>query len=225
MKASQIRSEARQKLASKWGKSALITLIFAVLTYIISFVLNLVPFLGYVASLVISVPLSYGLIVSMFKLNDDEEVGYLDFFNNGFSNFGKTWSVALQTILKLIVPIILVVISVVIVMVGAVGQNEALTAIGYILYIASLIYAIIKEYTYSLAYYVLNDNPDMTGKEAVEKSAELMQGNVWALFCLRLSFIGWSILSVFTLCIGLLWLMPYMKVAEINFYRNLTNAK
>ena len=49
-----------------------------------------------------------------------------------------------------------------------------------------------------------------------------MKGKVWSLFCLNLSFIGWAILATFTLGIGMLWLAPYMKLSEINFYRNLT---
>ena len=66
------------------------------------------------------------------------------------------------------------------------------------------------------------DNPSMSGKEAVEKSAELMKGNVGALLCLDLSFIGWAILAIATLGIGFLWLIPYIQVSEINFYKNLT---
>lgn len=221
MTASQTRAEARKKLSGKWGKAALITLVFAVITYVISFVLNLVPFVGPIVSLVISVPLSYGLIISMMKLNDDTEVGCLDFLNTGFSNFGKAWSVTLQTIIRLIVPIILIVVSICILTYGAITEDILWSSLGFILYFVALIYAIIKQFSYRLAYFVLTDHPEMSGKEAVLKSAELMNSNVWALFCLNLSFIGWAILCVFTLGIGILWLKPYMVVSEVNFYRNL----
>lgn len=65
------------------------------------------------------------------------------------------------------------------------------------------------------------DNPDMSSKDAVLKSQELMTGNRGKLFCLQLSFIGWSILASFTLGIGLLWLLPYMQFAIIAFYKHL----
>lgn len=221
MTASDVRAKARERLAGKWGKAALISLVFALITYIISFVLNLVPFVGYIVSAVISVPLSYGLIISMLKLNDDNEVSCLDFFNNGFSNFGKAWSVTLQTIVRLIFPIILLIITMCILVYGDVTKNDLFCAIGAILYIVALIYLIIKQFSYRLAIFVLVDNPEMTGKDAVLKSAELMNGKIWSLFCLNLSFIGWAILSVFTLGIGMLWLAPYIRIAEINFYRNL----
>ena len=45
-----------------------------------------------------------------------------------------------------------------------------------------------------------------------------MNGNRWRLFCLELSFIGWMILASFTFGIGMLWLVPYMAIAQIVFY-------
>ncbi len=40
-----------------------------------------------------------------------------------------------------------------------------LTIIASIGYIASLIYATVKGYLYILSYFILNDNPDMSGKK------------------------------------------------------------
>ena len=45
-----------------------------------------------------------------------------------------------------------------------------------------------------------------------------MKGNKRRLFCLRLSFIGWIFLSVFTLGIAMIWIAPYMQAAETAFY-------
>ena len=64
----------------------------------------------------------------------------------------------------------------------------------------------------------------MSGKEIVEKSEQLMQGNRWRLFCLSFSFIGWAILSALSLGIGYFWLMPYMITAMICFYEDLTGG-
>ena len=46
-----------------------------------------------------------------------------------------------------------------------------------------------------------------------------MTGKRGKLFCLQLSFIGWAILAVFTLGIGYLWLIPYVQIAIIAFYK------
>lgn len=48
-----------------------------------------------------------------------------------------------------------------------------------------------------------------------------MKGNKWRLLCLDFSFIGWDILSAFTLGIGDLWLTPYRSAAAAAFYREL----
>jgi len=50
---------------------------------------------------------------------------------------------------------------------------------------------------------------------------EMMTGFKWKLFCLHLSFIGWAILAILSLCIGYLWLVPYMYASLANFYENL----
>lgn len=239
MVASQLRANARESLRGKWGKAALLTLCYVLISFVISFVLALIPVIGSIASTVISLPISFGLLASFIKLKRDEEVSYTDFLNLGFSNFGKVWGVFGNMILKMIVPVVLVVVFIIVFAVGMGGSAASLLAynssasvgsaagfggvaiIGFIGYIASLIYAVVKGYLYSLSYYVLFDNPDKTGKEIVEESESLMRGNRWSFFWLGLTFIGWAILSVFTFYIGMLWLMPYMMVAMVCFYEAL----
>lgn len=239
MTSSQLRTKAREDLKGKWGKAALITLIYIIVEYAIGFVLAFIPVFGRIASWVISIPLSYGLLVTFIKLKRGEEVSYIDFFNLGFSNFGKVWAVFGNMVLKLIVPLIILVVSIMLMAFGGAGALvgvalktasatvgfSGITIIGLIAYIASVIYLVVKGYLYSLSYYILNDNPDKTGKEIVEESEKLMQGNRWAFFWLGLTFIGWSILACLTLGIGMLWLMPYMMVSFIAFYESLAGTK
>jgi len=75
--------------------------------------------------------------------------------------------------------------------------------------------------SYSQVYYLLADNPDMGAMEATGRSKKIMAGNRWKLFCLGCRFIGWGILCVPTLGIGLLWLSPYMYVSFVKFYDDL----
>ena len=84
---------------------------------------------------------------------------------------------------------------------------------------------IIKSLLYTLAYYISYDNPELSSKECVLKSAELMKGNRSKYFLLLLSLSGWAILAAFTFGIGLLWLMPYMQIATVCFYEHLINPK
>lgn len=239
MTSSQLRANARESLKGKWGKAALITLVYMIIVYVISFVLALIPIVGSIASYAISIPLSYGLIVVFIKLKRGEEVSYVDFLNFAFSKFGKVWGVFGNIILKLIVPVILVVVSVMLMVFGGAGaivgttldtaratlSFSGITVIGLIGYIASLIYLIVKGYLYSLSFFILNDNEEKTGKEIVEESEKLMKGNRWSFFYLGLTFIGWAILASFTFGIGMLWLMPYIQVTFIAFYESLAGIK
>lgn len=224
MTASEIRQEARKCLTGKWGKGALATLIFCVISYIISFVLNLVPMIGSIAASIISVPLSFGFtVVMMSKLKRNEEFSYLDFFKDGFDKFVKVWQATLWIFVKILAPIVVAIVGAVVMVVGRTSSSAGplLTLIGLIIYLVGIIWAIPRAYSYKLALYIVNDNPNMLAKEAVEKSAEIMNGHRWAYFWLQCTFIGWAILACFTLGIGMFWLLPYMQVSTVAFYDNL----
>ena len=233
MKSSEIRAIAREKLAGKWGKAALSTLVYAIITVIISSVLGAFAekqFLNMIlsiVSIVITVPMTFGFLLTMFKLNDDEEISYIGFLTDGFSNFKKVWAVTLQTALKLLIPIILFILSLILFSFATIssvtGGPGFIAVLGVILYIAALIYLIVKSISYTLGLYILYDNPEMSAKDIVETSAKLMQGNIGTYIGLYLSFIGWAFLAAFTLGIGFLWLIPYMQVSQVNFYRNLSD--
>ena len=80
---------------------------------------------------------------------------------------------------------------------------------------------VIAGYSYSMSFYVLRDNPNIKPNEARNISIAMMQGHKWQLFCLHLSFIGWFLLSILTLGILLIWLMPYIELCNAEFYENL----
>ena len=83
---------------------------------------------------------------------------------------------------------------------------------------------IVASYSYAMAPYILLENPDMTALEALRASKELMRGHRWQLFCLSLSFFGWSLLCAFTLGIGSLFLRPYEEATFAVFYRELSSS-
>lgn len=87
-----------------------------------------------------------------------------------------------------------------------------------------IIPGIIARYSYSMAFYILNDNPTIGALEALGDSKKMMKGYKWKLFCLQFSFIGWALLSILTLGIGFLWLIPYINASTANFYQNLEDA-
>ena len=98
---------------------------------------------------------------------------------------------------------------------------------GLFVFLWSLLFiipGILAAFSYSMATYIMAENPDMTAREAIAASKEMMRGNRWRLFCLGFSFIGWSLLCVLTLGIGTLWLRPYEEAAPAAVYRDLSGT-
>lgn len=238
MISSDFRAEARRKLAGKWGKGACIMLAFLLVTFVINFIIGLLPdsyeWLGQIIDIVINVPLSFGILYAFLKLYKDENVGAFDFFKLGFNNFGKSWSITFNIFLKMIVPAIVIIISYILIAVGislystslfvtystsAVNGYVFIAIIGFILLVVSSIWATTKYYFYQLAFLISIENEDMSAEEAVTESQKAMTGKRAGLFWLQLSFIGWAILGAISFGIGFLWIIPYVHCATIAFYK------
>lgn len=73
-----------------------------------------------------------------------------------------------------------------------------------------------------LTYYLMADHPELSGTGALKKSVTMMRGSIGRLFLLKISFIPLMLLSVFTLYLALIWIIPYMEMATVEFYRELT---
>ncbi len=80
---------------------------------------------------------------------------------------------------------------------------------------------IIVAFNYAMVNYVLAENPRLTASEALAESKRIMKGHRFKFFCLNLSFLGWSFLSVLTLGVGFIWLVPYVEASHAAFYREI----
>lgn len=113
---------------------------------------------------------------------------------------------------------------------------------------------IVKSYSYAMTPYILSEHPEMTANEAITESRRIMPGNRWRLFCLEISFIGWSllcllpplvsigvgaglyfttgnvillllsVLAMIPLGAGNLLLRPYREAARAAFYREVSGT-
>jgi uncharacterized membrane protein len=84
---------------------------------------------------------------------------------------------------------------------------------------------IIKSFSYSMAFFILADNPSLGASEAITQSRKMMVGYKGKLFGLYLSFIGWGLLCCLSLGIGFLWLIPYISASVTNFYEELKTTQ
>ena len=185
------RSELKGKAKSALqGKRG--TMALTMLLYLVlSFAAGLVaiiPIIGFIGTLLIAPALGLGLIIMTLKVARLESIQVSDLFN-GFNYILKAFGITFMVGLFTFLWSLLLIIP-----------------------------GIIASYRYSMALYILADNPQIGVMEAITQSKEMTYGYKGSLFVLQLSFIGWAILANFTFGILYLWLLPYMYVTYSYFY-------
>lgn len=205
---SELRAQARERLEGQWGTFVLMTFLMLVIQTILQ-----IP--GYIGSLLevlspenvlaslsfsnisnilslLALPLSWGLTVSLLRNHREESVDLENLFD-GFRGGRYT---------RVFCAIFLV------------------NLFTFFWALLLIIPGIMKAFSYALTPYIIMDEPELTARQAITRSCEIMEGRRWKLFCLYLSFIGWGILSLLTFGIGFLWLAPYMNASIAAFYED-----
>lgn len=153
-----------------------------------------VPFLGPIIALLIGGPLLLGFVGFFVRFVRREDCMIENLFE-GFSSFVPAM------VLYLLIALFTVLWS-------------------FLLIIPGIIAAL----SYSQAFFIMYDNPQIEAMDAIRLSKQMMQGQKWKLFELHLSFIGWGILCILTLGIGFIWLIPYIYTSLACFYEDLKRA-
>lgn len=93
--------------------------------------------------------------------------------------------------------------------------------------LVALIYGIYKVLDYALVPYLLADEKETfeSASQLIEKSRTLIHGHKMTYVLLGLSFILWFIFGLFTLFIGLLFVIPYVTQSYVEFYFELNPTK
>jgi len=147
---------------------------------------------GSLLSLLISGPMLVGLCTFSLAFSRRQEATVSQLFV-GFHEFGRAlWTYVLMVIFILLWTLLLIVPG------------------------------IIAGLAYSQTFFILSEDKSISARDALKKSKALMQGNKKKLFFLGLRFFGWLLLSILTLGIGLLWLMPYVQITMAKFYDDIS---
>lgn len=93
---------------------------------------------------------------------------------------------------------------------------------GILALLVGIVFAALLYYSYSMVFYLYLDAPEKGVIQLMRESRVMMRGNKGRYFYLQISFIGLALLSLLTCFIGYLWLLPYMEMTAVLFYRNLT---
>lgn len=89
------------------------------------------------------------------------------------------------------------------------------------LMLLSIVLNVIVTLPFVMTYFLMADDLDMGGIQALKASAAMMKGHKWRYLRMQISFIPLLFLSVFTLYIALLWIVPYLQMTVTMFYRDL----
>lgn len=137
----------------------------------------------------------------------------------GFAHLGKALLVSfLISLFTTLWSLLFILPGMVVYVIGVAAELSGAAILGGLLLIGGAVLAVVVSYRYRLAIYFLLDRPDMGTLAAISASKKAMRGHKGELFVMDLSFLGWTLLSVFTLGILSLWLGPYIGATESNFY-------
>ena len=152
---------------------------------------NVIPYVGWIASACVAGPLMLGSAYIYLNLTR----GFDPDVNILFSGFGRFVDALVLQLL-----------------------------IGVFTFLWSLLFVvpgIIKAISYSQAFYILAEHPEMSAKEALDESVDMMDGHKMDYFVLVLSFIPWMFLCGITCGLVLLYVGPYMNATLVNFYESI----
>lgn len=94
-----------------------------------------------------------------------------------------------------------------------------------ILWNLTIVGGFVKWHAYRLVPYIMAENPDLSPREAITLSRQMMDGYKWESFKFELSFLPWELLGACTLgVLNLLWVNPYKETARAELYMNIRES-
>lgn len=91
-------------------------------------------------------------------------------------------------------------------------------------FICLIVPGIVFSLMFSQVYYILCKDPEIGVIDAFKKSAAMMNGHKWQYFKLSLRYGFYFFLSIFTLFIWALWLLPQMYTSYALFHKKVSES-
>jgi uncharacterized membrane protein len=188
----EIRQEARGILQGLWTSLVPVWFLFYVILMAAGGVIDLIiPVFGTVATLIIGGPMYMGVTRIFLRIYNKESFELAQMFD-GFKDFARTFSAYLLMAIYTFLWSLLLIVP-----------------------------GIIAALSYSMTFFIMAENPDISASDAIRQSKQMMMGHKTDLFMLGLSFIGWVLLASLTFGIGFLWLSSYYMTAFAIFYHKI----
>lgn len=93
------------------------------------------------------------------------------------------------------------------------------TAIILLTVIGSIAMGIVKSIQFFFVEFLLAENPGVNFRETLRKSKEMIAGEKFSVFVLKLSFLGWLLLGAIACGVGTVFVEPYILETEEMLYR------
>ena len=90
-----------------------------------------------------------------------------------------------------------------------------------VLTVAAAVLQLLLTLPFACSYYLLADDESLSGWESLKQSARMMRSHFFDFILLQMSFLPMMILSIFMLYLPMLWVLPYMEMSNVEFYRDL----
>ena len=187
----QLKAQAKEQLRGKIGILIAVTLVIGAITAAASFLASRIPGVG----LAVSIIVTPAFALSTIRIYLMVVRGGTPEVKNCFDGFDDFFSAFKVTLL-----------------------------VGIYTFLWSLLFiipGIVKGYSYSMAMYVLADNPGKSARECIAESKAMMEGHKMELFVLDLSFIGWYLLCSLTCGLAALYVVPLLNATHANVYETI----
>jgi uncharacterized membrane protein len=159
---------------------------------VILLVLSAIPAIGWIGTLVLGGPLTVGIALFFLKMVRNEKVDIPVIFEGLKVNFINNMVAYILMVVFILLWSLLLIIP-----------------------------GIIAAFAYAMTFYILADNPQMSGYDALQKSKAMMKGRKGKLFCLYFRFFFWILLGCITFGLAFIYVGPYMYLAATKFYEDI----
>lgn len=201
------------------------TFLYFLILVVGGFILGLIPIIGFIGTFVLSIFMSLLAIGFTYQLSNG------NFMNvNGLIGKFEKFFVTYIWYILYFWPVYLIAFAT-----SAVGMIMAMLAYGSdiagilsgIIMIGGSVFAIYYEiklvFDFAVAYYVAVDDSasNLSAKDCLKTSKEMMKGHKMEFFMLSLSFFGWFLLTGITFGLAGLYVLPYYQLSIANFYNEI----
>lgn len=191
MNRAQLKTQAKALLKPQFFT----VLLTGIVSGLVVALLNVIPVVGNIASIVIAGPLAMGAMLVYTTVTAGKTAQLEQLFEPFKTNFLTAFLANLISVIMIMLYSLLLVVP-----------------------------GIMKAYSYAMVPYVLRYEPELSAMDALHRSEDLMRGHRMELFMLELSFLSWLPLFIITVGLAGFWVGPYIEITQTLFYDRIYSA-